>query len=60
MRKHLPVCRPRHRGKQKLTLLQDWRKNTVVDTLIEVKAEAVMTTFPHVQAKIVSNTLTRY
>ena len=56
MRKHLPVWRPRHRAKQKLTLLQDCRKNTVVDTLIEVKAKAVISTFQHVPAKIVKDT----
>ena len=28
MRKHLSVWRPRHRAKQKLTLLQDWRKHS--------------------------------
>ena len=50
------MWRPRHRAKQKLTLLQDCRKNTVVDTLIEVKAKAVISTFQHVPAKIVKDT----
>ena len=56
MRKNLLVWRLRHRAK----LLFRTGGNAVVDTLIEVKAEAVMSTFPHVQAKIVTNTLIRY
>ena len=60
MRKHLPVWTPRHLAKQKLTLLQDCRKNTVVDTLIEVKAKAVISKSPHVELKIVTDKLTRY
>ena len=35
-------------------------ENTVVDTLIEVKAKAVISTSPHVEPKIVTDTLTRY
>ena len=32
-------------------------ENTVVDTLIEVKAKAVISTSPHVEPKIVTDTL---
>ena len=60
MRKHLLVWRLRHHAKQMLTLCQDCSKNIVVDTLIKIKAKAVMCSFPHVQAKIVTDTLTRY
>ena len=56
MRKHLPVWRPRHRTKQKLTLLQDCRKHSCRHTLIEVKAKAVISTFQHLPAKIVKDT----
>ena len=64
MRTHLHVSRPRHRAKQKLILSQDCWKNTVFVTLIEVEAEALVytqaDTFPQVQTKYVTDTLTRY
>ena len=57
------MWRPRHRSKQKVTLLQEWRLRRL-STLIKVEAEALVYTqahtFPQVQAKSVTDTLTRY